>query len=540
MRYNRHRMALSKGKQLGCYEILAPLGAGGMGEVYRATIDAWVERSPLRFCLPVSADDPDRVARFQREAQVLASLNHPHIAAIYGLEENAIVMELVEGRTLAERIRGGAIPLDEALSIARQIAEALEAAHEKGIIHRDLKPANVKITLTGIVKVLDFGLAKAGEPAAAQGNPESSPTRTLRQTKAGVILGTAAYMSPEQAEGKDVDVRSDIFSFGSVLYEMVTGRRAFSGESVISVLAAVLHENPTPVREVSPAAPAALARMIHRCLAKQPDKRWQSMADIRMLLEDLEHDDNAAGRVGQRRTTLALSLWPAIAIGLAALIAGVFAGRRFLPGAKSTATAPPVYTALTADSGLSFEPAISPDGKLLAWASDRAGEGSLDIWVRQLPIGRPVRVTDDPADDREPDFSPDGSRIVFSSDRGGGGLYIVSPFGGEARKIAARGHHPHFSPDGKWIAYWTGERHPGLAGITWIVSSDGGEPKRIGPADAFAEDPVWTPDSKGVIACATRSDWQGWLYLPLDGSKPGEIVSGSQLRNFGLLAPALQ
>src|SRR4029077_5393348 len=237
-------MPLSAGTRLGPYEVTAPLGAGGMGEVYRAR-DSRLNRDVAIKTLPEAfSSDSDRLARFQREAQLPASLNHPNIAAIYGVEESngmrALVMELVEGSTLAERIAAGPIPLPEALSIAHQIADALEAAHEKGIIHRDLKPANIKLTPEGKVKVLDFGLARALEGDPTSTNPANSPTLTLESTRAGVILGTAAYMSPEQARGKAVDKRADIWAFGVVLYEMLSGRITFEGETVSDTLAAVL------------------------------------------------------------------------------------------------------------------------------------------------------------------------------------------------------------------------------------------------------------------------------------------------------------
>src|ERR1700686_3990021 len=235
-------MPLSAGARLGPYEILAPLGAGGMGEVYRATDTRLSRAVALKILSPALATDADYMARFTREAQVLASLNHPNIAAIYGLEESggmrALVMELVEGPTLAERIAAGPLPLEETLHIAKQIADALEAAHEKGIVHRDPKPANVKITPEGVVKVLDFGLAKAPEQSAPIS--ASSPTLTMRATQLGVIMGTAAYMSPEQASANPVDKRADIWSFGVVLWEMLTGRELFSGETVSHTLADVL------------------------------------------------------------------------------------------------------------------------------------------------------------------------------------------------------------------------------------------------------------------------------------------------------------
>ena len=242
-------MALNSGTKLGPCEVIAPLGAGGMGEVYRARDTKLGREVALKVLPEAFAQDAERMARFQREAQMLASLNHPNIAAIYGLEDSrgvrALVMELVEGPTLAERLRSGAVPLDDALPIAKQIAEALEYAHEKGIIHRDLKPANVKITPEGAVKVLDFGLAKALDvEASVSSSISNSPTLTAAATQAGMILGTAAYMSPEQARGKTVDRRADIWAFGGVLFEMLTGRRAFEGESTTDTLAAVIKSEP--------------------------------------------------------------------------------------------------------------------------------------------------------------------------------------------------------------------------------------------------------------------------------------------------------
>src|SRR5213593_828148 len=303
-------MTLAAGGKLGPYEILAPLGAGGMGEVYRAR-DTRLGREVALKVLPAAmADDAERMARFQREAQMLASLNHPNIASIYGLEESggvrALVMELVEGPTLAERIatrarsdsagaglapparaqQAAPLPLDEALGIAKQIAEALEAAHERGIIHRDLKPANIKVTEEGTVKVLDFGLAKAFNPqdSAANLNENNSPTLSMAATQAGVILGTAAYMSPEQARGKPVDRRADIWSFGCVLYEMLGGRQPFEGDTVTDVLAAVVRAEPD--WEALPAQTPRLRVLIRRCLIKDPKQRLRDIGEARIAIEE--------------------------------------------------------------------------------------------------------------------------------------------------------------------------------------------------------------------------------------------------------------
>jgi TolB-like protein/Flp pilus assembly protein TadD len=259
------------------YRITAKIGQGGMGEVWRAT-DSKLGREVAIKVLPQAlAQDPDRMARFTREAQVLASLNHPNIAAIYGVENCALIMELIPGPTLAERIAQGPLSVKEALAVARQIAEALEYAHEHGIIHRDLKPANIKITPEGRVKVLDFGLAKV--------QPGTESDATLTATSAGVIVGTAAYMSPEQAAGKPADARSDIFSFGLVLYEMLSGQRAFAEDTGISAMAAILHKEPRPLRELAPQLPADLDRVIGRCLAKSPTSRYATMAALRLALD---------------------------------------------------------------------------------------------------------------------------------------------------------------------------------------------------------------------------------------------------------------
>ena len=309
-------MTVSAGSRLGSYEIVSALGAGGMGEVYRAR-DTKLNRDVALKVLPDAfTRDPDRLARFKREAQVLASLNHPHIGAIYGFEDSgethALVLELVEGDTLADRIARGPIPLDEALPIARQIAEALEAAHEQGIIHRDLKPANIKVTPDGMVKVLDFGLAKLAHPDAAAGPADvtASPTITspAMMTGVGVLLGTAAYMSPEQAKGREADKRSDIWAFGCVLYEMLTGRRAFDGEDMTEVLGAVVRLEPD--WEALPSdVPQPVRTLLQRCLVKD---RRQRIADISAALFVLDHQasrraptSTASGRAAATRTAVA-------------------------------------------------------------------------------------------------------------------------------------------------------------------------------------------------------------------------------------------
>src|SRR5580658_7588977 len=280
-------MPLTGGDRLGPYEILAPIGAGGMGEVYRA-IDTKLKRDVAIKVLPTAlAQDPERLARFEREAEVLASLNHPNIAHIYGVEERALVMELVEGETLK-----GPLPLETALNYARQIADALEAAHEKSIIHRDLKPPNIMITPAGVVKVLDFGLAAVAQ-SSDPSNPANSPTLTISPTRAGMILGTAAYMSPEQARGKTVDKRADIWAFGVVLFEMLTGPRLFEGETVSDTLAQVLTKEPDWEQ-----VPAQARKLVRRCLEKDPKLRLRDIGDAWELLEEPASSRSRLGMAG--------------------------------------------------------------------------------------------------------------------------------------------------------------------------------------------------------------------------------------------------
>ena len=327
-------MPLQPGTTLGPYAVTAKIGEGGMGEVWQAT-DTKLDRDVALKVLPQAfTEDPDRLARFEREAKVLASLNHPNIAAIYGIEESggirALVLELVEGPTLADRIAHGAIPLDEALPIAKQIAEALEAAHEAGVIHRDLKPANIKVREDGTVKVLDFGLAKALD-TTPQGDPSLSPTLTAAATQMGVIMGTAAYMSPEQARGKPVDRRTDIWAFGAVLFEMLTGTKPFPGDDVSQTLARVIERDPD-WEALPKMLPPALDTYLRRCLQRDPRERVRDIGDVRLALggafdERSTPEDvlDAAGSSGWRQ-----SLQPVVvSIVTTAVLVGV-AARVFL------------------------------------------------------------------------------------------------------------------------------------------------------------------------------------------------------------------
>jgi eukaryotic-like serine/threonine-protein kinase len=514
------------GTRLGPYEILSLIGAGGMGEVYRARDPKLGREVAIKILPPAFAADPDRLARFDREARVLASLNHPHIAQIYGVEETggvaALVLELVDGQPLDARLKGGrAIPIDDALAIARQIADALDAAHERGVIHRDLKPANIVLTRDGSVKVLDFGLATERN-ASSDAELTHSPT-VLGPSVDGVLLGTAPYMSPEQARGRAVDRRTDIWAFGCVLYEMLTGRRAFAGETTSDTIAAILERGVDWTR-LPAKTPPRVVRVLRRCLERDPGRRLHDAADARFDLEDAT-DDRAftAGRQAWARgAPVAIAIGVVAAAMLAALVPRL---------ATSRSEAPPDFRIerLTFDAGITQTPAISPDGRLVAYASDRAGRGDLDIWIQQLTGGGLVRVTDDPNDDTEPQFSSDGSQIAFRSERGGGGVYLMSALGGAARLLVKNGRNPRFSPDGTRIVYWTGQFRgdpTGTESSVFIVPLNGGEPQRVADRFNVARDPIWAPDGRSILIVGRRdrasplAESFDWWWVPLDGRPP--------------------
>jgi eukaryotic-like serine/threonine-protein kinase len=510
------------GKTLAHYQITAHLGSGGMGEVYQAT-DSKLGRGVAIKILPEAfARDADRLTLFEREARVLASLNHPNIAAIYGLEqtatENFLVMELVDGETLAERIRRGSIALDETLGIVKQIAEALEAAHERGIVHRDLKPANVKITREGKVKVLDFGLAKAMETRTTDANLSQSPTLSMAATSAGVILGTAAYMSPEQAKGKSVDRRADIWAFGVVLYEMLTGRMMFSGETASDTMAAVIMKEPDWTR-LPDNLPARVRELLRRCLIKEPRNRVRDIGDARIAIEEVqsraEVDRNVFQTPSRGRS--------GVLIGIAAVL---FLATILSLGALSVMyfnrpQAPPeiwveVSTPSTADL-LSF--AISPDGRRLVFSA--LNEGKSQLWVRSLAslVVQPLAGTDGAI---YPFWSPDSASVGFFADRqlkridiaggapqflanadagrGGtwsregiilfgdsaGSVFRVPATGGQAVAVTRtetgqRSHRfPQFLPDGQHFIYFV------EAQGVYVGSLDGALSKRLADADVAA------------------------------------------------------
>jgi len=471
-------MPLTAGAHLGTYEILAAIGAGGMGEVYRAR-DTKLGRDVALKTLPSAfTSDFERVARFKREAQVLAALNHQHIAAIHGLDEangcHFLVLELADGETLAARLAGGPLPVDEALAIARQVVDALEAAHEKGIVHRDLKPANIGFTADGLVKVLDFGLAKAVDGAHAA-DLTMSPTITFAATQAGVILGTAAYMSPEQAKGRAADKRSDVWSFGCVLYEMLTGRRAFDGEDVTETIAAVVRDQPDWTL-LPPDVPEQVGLLLKKCLEKDRRARVSDIAVARFLLAESIPSISAPARsVPSRRRTLVIAAAAAVAIAMAA--AGAWLGARF----KSQPAPSPVRFVL-----------VPPP--------------SLPLFVQGF--------------DRDIVIAPDGSNIVYRSATGsaGGTVFAVRGINDLSPRVlgGTNGRDPFMSPDGRWLGYFA-------AGELRKMSMTGGPPIIICKLASAVRGVSWGADDRIVFGVVGPST--GLQSIPASGGEPRSLTT---------------
>jgi len=492
-------MPLITGTRFGHYEILSPLGAGGMGEVYRAH-DTKLGRDVALKVLPAAfAANAERLARFRREAQVLASLNHPGIAAIYGLEESegvlALVMELVEGPTLAERIAQGPIPLEDALPMTRQIAEALEYAHERGVVHRDLKPANVKITGEGAAKVLDFGLAKAldSQDSASNVNLANSPTVSIAPTHEGMILGTAAYMSPEQAKGRPVDRRGDIWAFGCVLYETLTGEKAFNGETVSDVLASVIMKEPDWAHLPSN-SPPTVKKLLRRCLDKDSKRRLRDIGEARIAIE--EYLGNPAAETPEpahQAAHPARTRW-LVGLSLAGLVGAIVAGMLVWKLDSGRPAFPLRFSAVTNFPGVEAQPSLSPDGRSVAFASNR--DGHYDIYVGLVTGGSLVRITNDPNLKARPRWSPDGTKIAYSrlNESGLWDIWQIPALGGTPRRLVLNAMDPAWSPDGRSLAYANSS-----TGSIWIADSSGQNARAITqPPEppSMALDPSFSPDGR--------------------------------------------
>jgi Tol biopolymer transport system component len=549
-------MTLAPGMRLGTYEVLSPLGAGGMGEVWRATDTKLGREVALKVLPEAFAEDPDRLARFEREAKVLASLNHPNIAHLYGLEtvgtggnsklktQNSklssdattsdvtfLAMELVEGEDLSERLSRGPIRVEEAMPIALQIAEALEAAHEQGIVHRDLKPANIKLTDDGAVKVLDFGLAKAWQEEGTDLSSSFSPTITRHATVEGVILGTAAYMSPEQARGKKVDRRADIWAFGVVLWEMLTGRKLFEGETVTDVLAAILTSEPD-LDSLPAATPPRIRALIGRCLLRDPKMRQRDMGDARITINEV-----LAGNVGSvdpvavpARAGRAVWL-----LGVCTLAAGLLLGwlvPRWVGPQGSAGSEPPFHIEfqIAAPPGTSLVSgmALSPDGQRLAFVA-RGEDGRMALWVRAL-AEREATMLPGTNDARYPFWSPDSRKIGFFAQNR---LKVTELFGGQPRIVAETGSNQDVR-GGAWGAGDVIVFAPSFVGPLRSVSADGGE---VTAATRIDEDsgigtqrfPNFLPDGKHFLFYASSGSGiePGTLWLGELGSLDSKLLGPS-------------
>ena len=536
--------SLEPGSRLGDYRILAALGIGGMGEVYRAEDPHLGRDIAIKILPPQWFGDSVRRTRFEREARLLASLNHPHIGAIYGVVEQdgvrGLVLELVDGETLAAKLTSGPLPIEVAIEIAGQVADALDASHQKGIIHRDLKPGNIIVrgdwvapadrSASGAsgaqrraarppvltVKVLDFGLARAGDPGDA--TLSEGAIISDDPTHDGAVMGTAPYMSPEQARGKPVDKRADIWAFGCVLYEMLAGRRPFIGETTVDTMALILEHDPdwTVLPE---GLPPVVRRLVQRCLEKDLTLRLRDIGDARFDLDMARRDADenrldprprgpVAGRAPYRKlaatvgvailvaTAMFLTRGPGPVLGWASRAAGLW-GQRALPG--PTGSPQPALTRLTFDPGLQTDPAISPDGQFVAYTADTSG--NFDIWVRAVAGGNAIQITTDPAHDWQPHWSPDGHRLVFRSERRGGGLFIVPAFGGAEERVSTIGFRPRWSPDGARILF--DRTDAGRFATTLNTVVPGAEPM---VHDLSAALPIergrawgWTPDNRVAL-----------------------------------------
>ncbi len=500
------------GQNIAHYRITAKLGEGGMGEVYRAT-DTRLNRDVAIKILPTAfADDPVRMARFAREAQLLASLNHPNIASIYGVEERTLIMELVEGEMLA-----GPLPIETALNYAGQLIEALKAAHDKGIVHRDLKPANIKITPEGVVKVLDFGLAKAASDEVS-GDPGNSPTLSLAATRDGIILGTAGYMAPEQARGKSADTRADVWAFGVVLYEMLTGRRLFDEETISDTLTQVLTKEP----DLSP-VPVQARRLLRACLVKDPRRRLQSIGDAQLLIDEPPPSVIAAPVENRRRRWIP---WLAAGVLAIAVTAVGFVHFREQPPERRVLQ----YTIASPDKIKNLSHfAISPDGRYVVM---RAGEGVSKLWLGALDSldVHPLVGTDGGA---YPFWSPDSQYIAFFAE---GKLKKISVNGGPAQSVCnvtLTGQGGTWNRDNMilFAAF-----NPGTSGI-YSVSASGGEPTQLTKIDAGAHRlPTFFPDGRRFMYVSTGEKDNGVILASLDsGTKQRRLIS--EVSNTQYLPP---
>ena len=493
--------------RIGRYRIVEELGTGGVGVVYSAYDDVLNRPVALKVLRSPGSPSSELRKRLIWDARAACSLQHPNIVVVHDIGEDQgldyIVMELVKGQTLTACIPPGGMDPSRVVALATQIASGLEAAHAAGIVHRDLKPTNIMVSAGDTVKILDFGLAKPG----AELLRDSQTPLTIE----GRFAGTVAYVAPEQAEGQTVDARADVFSFGCVLFELLTGHQAFEGKSAMSVVAKILHQDPPAVGSLIHGLDPRLGEIVACCLHKNPDDRIQTVSELKARLSE------CAPRIRPpvQRTGRRWAGW-AVAAGVVALasLATWLAAGRF----RSNPPELPYHlTRLAGGGGLTEYPAISPDGRFVAFASDRAGHGNLDIWIQPVTGSDPVQLTFGPANAYQPVFSPDGTQVVFRSEEADGGLYTVSTLGGKPRLLAADGHAPSFSPDGQWLAFRVGNTGASLlagSAQALVIPASGGVARPIASNLEASDSPVWDPDGHSLLCVgrgkgADRIDW--WI-----------------------------
>jgi len=569
--HQRERGILDKniGQSVSHYRLLEKLGEGGMGAVYLAEDTQLGRRVALKFIGEALLKEKDSRSRFLREAQAAAAIDHPNVATIYevGTSEGHpfIAMAHVRGQSLEDRIAEGPLEIRDALNIGCQLADGLEAAHRQGIVHRDLKPANVILEEGGRIRIIDFGLAQLAAVS--------------RLTQASTPIGTANYISPEQMIGEVVDQRADIWSLGVILYELVTGRKPFQAEHREAVYYVIAHVGPEPMRRWRADIPEELERIVFKCLEKRPAHRYADGAALKAELAALligppdvsrasstfepavinsPSEPQVSGAPALERSDTLLSRpsqflgragsW---VLGGAVTVLLVVAGMVWwLREDQKGPVQPPEVKRLTFDSALALHPAVSPDGKYLAFASDRAGEGNLDIWVQSLPTGEPVRLTRDAADEDFPAFSPDGNKIAFQSERDGGAIYSIPILGGEPRLLTQNGSLPRYSPDGQRLSFTlpypaSGQQHPTTR--LFLMPAEGGDRTEFPTGFFYSSNPIWSPDASQLLYAgedhhstsetarlqlAEASLGSAWYIAPVSGGPRVRLDPSAQFARF--------
>ncbi len=589
-------MALTPGTKLGSYEVTSLLGSGGMGDVYLAK-DLKLGRNVALKVLPESLSiDKDRLRRFEREARAASALDHSNIVTIHDISEadgcHFIVMQYVPGKTLGELLRAGPLEPERALRYATQAADGLSKAHSQGVVHRDIKPDNIMVTEDGTVKILDFGLAKLTEPS----DLSEAPTRELEMayTKEGQVIGTVPYMSPEQAQGRKVDEKSDIFSFGCVLYEMITGNRPFQSDSAAGVLAAIIRDEPRRVKEIMPSSPAALAATIRRALKKDPKDRHSSMAELRRELREIQNSLSTKRSISSVvRADFPEKLLEAPLLRIATVLLLLLGTAYLVNHIRKPPPLPTEVLPLTTMEGIETDPALSPDGKQVAYIWNGSEDGFYHIYVQLVSGGRPLQLTDASTNDCCPAWSPDGSEIAFQR-RGAKGaeIYSVSSLGGSETRLAVTPGFgftamrldwspdgstiavtdvdesdtppgifllstetgekkrvttppagdqildidPEISPDGRTLAFIRSKHGPmGVADI-YVQPVEGGDAIRVTTSELPLYDMDWTADGKALVyASIGRPTSDSWLWtVPAGGGEPSRLPYGEGAQNVSI------